>query len=249
MQSATILAMATPENSKCLVSVQVEADICKKIAEVTHSFFHNYQQSDDGVFIDHALWSSPHASNAIESAIKYVLKMHEHPDVTEDMIYRLSLPWNNLRYHILNVITKMEEMGDIRTLFELGHLKSIKTEADMIKVVNEIAHEFFEDYPDKAQYTFQTVSGVYVDPSKTPTMDDIQDAIDSNELWDNLQQLWKTEHTGLWMPNPIFNAIKKYNFQGTIYRRIWSVISKDEITYRLAEYFENCAKELSSQKN
>ena len=110
MQSATILAMANPENSKCLVSVQVEADICKKIAEVTHSFFHNYQQSDDGVFIDHALWSSPHASNAIEGAIKFVLKMHEHPDVTEDMIYRLSLPWNNLRYHILNVITKMEEL-------------------------------------------------------------------------------------------------------------------------------------------
>ena len=31
MQAATILAMATPEDSKSLVPVDIEADICKKI--------------------------------------------------------------------------------------------------------------------------------------------------------------------------------------------------------------------------
>ena len=74
MQAATILAMATPEDSKSLVPVKIEADICKKIGEVTLTFFHDYEQSDDGVSIDHALWSSPRSSDAIENTIKHVLK-------------------------------------------------------------------------------------------------------------------------------------------------------------------------------
>ena len=249
MQSAAILSMATPEASKYLVPVEIEAEICKKIAEVTLTFFHDYEQSDDGVFIDHALWASPRSSNEIENAIKYVLKMHQHPNVTEDLIYRLSLSWNNLRYHMLNVMSKMEEMGDVRTLFENGHLKSMKSENQMRNTVNEIAHEFFEDYPAKSHYTFQTISGAHMPANKYPTPEEIEEAIDNNKVWDNLRQLWKNEHTSSFAQDPMLNAIKKYNFQGTIYRRIWSIISKDEITYRLAEHFENCGKELSSQKN
>lgn len=246
MQAATILAMATPEDSKSLVPVKIEADICKKIGEVTLTFFHDYEQSDDGVFIDHALWSSPRSSDAIENTIKHVLKLHEHPNVTEDLIYRLSLPWNNLRYHMLNVMSKMEEIGDVRTLFEKGHLKSIKTEKQLRNTVNEIAHEFFEDYPIKAHYSFQTISGTYLPTTEYPKKREIQEAIDNNKVWDNLPQLWKNEHTAFFAQDPMLNAIKKYNFQGTIYRRIWSIISKDEITFRLAEHFENCGKELST---
>ena len=70
---------------------------------------------------------------------------------------------------MLNVMSKMEEMGDdIRTLFEQGHLKSIKTEQQLRNTVNEIAHEFFEDYPVKAHYSFRTVSGSYVPPNEYP---------------------------------------------------------------------------------
>ena len=150
---------------------------------------------------------------------------------------------------MLNVMSKMEEMGDVRTLFKKGHLKSMKSETHLRKTVNEIAHEFFDDYPVKAHYTFQTISGAYVPAPEYPKKREIQEAIDSDELWENIEELWRTENTAFRMANPIFNATKKYNFQGTVYRRIWSIISKDEIAYRLYLHFRNCGKELSSRKN